>query len=257
MALFLVLVLVYLSATLRGGLWLRDPGPLVFIEALLGPGREQSMIDLLSIYCTGWKCSPTFPFSWVLGILIFLGVLLMESTEPHSLKLNSAAWTVRSASATLHILIHPQAGASKFTSTITRGLLVWAESRVGAWREGGQLTWAHVWPAAPFYHAMPQQRHLLLCSKRAAWACGWPGTLRVTGLRMGPWHRAPHSPVPLGAVSSPLRVSASLFINSKPIKSSPCLWRGVRIPSLTQLFILSAASHHLLTVFQVACLVAY
>ena len=56
------------------------------------------------------------------------------------------------------------------------------------WGPGGG--WAahlhHAWSAAPFYHGMPQQRCLLLCSERAACACGCPGTPRVTGVRMGP-----------------------------------------------------------------------
>lgn len=119
---------------------------------------------------------------------------------------------------------------------IIHGLAIWAENGVGAWWEGGEHTCAHAWSAASFYHGLPQQRYLLLCSKRAAWACGWPGTPRVTGVRMGPWLRARHSSVPLGEVMSPLRVSASLLINSETLKPSPCLRRGVRIHSLAHSF---------------------
>lgn len=56
------------------------------------------------IDCTRWKVVFVPPFLlWVLGI-IFFSQLLMESTEPNSLKLNLAACIVSSPSPTLCLL---------------------------------------------------------------------------------------------------------------------------------------------------------
>lgn len=104
-------VLLSLTASLMPGPQLQRLGPegeivwlICFALTVLNEKLFRFVLFLLSLLS--------------LGNYIFLRVLLMESTEPNSLKFNLAAWVVSSPSTTLPKLIHPHAGVSAFVFTI-------------------------------------------------------------------------------------------------------------------------------------------